>query len=113
VIGQPQLNLGIIQVENWGIGIPEDKLGAIFLKFIRVEREDRIRPIRGMGLGLYIARLYANVHGGHLYCRYSRPTLDDPIRTKRLEGFETSIELRIPGDIQKAIRRVRIDGGDQ
>jgi signal transduction histidine kinase len=108
VIGQPQSSIDVIQVENWGIGIPEDQREAIFRKFKRVERTDRVRAIRGMGLGLYVSRLYAHAHRGQLFCRYSQPTLDDPVRTKDLEGYQTAFELRIPKEQLQARRRVKI-----
>jgi signal transduction histidine kinase len=111
IIGQPQSTVDIIQIENWGIGIPEDKWEVIFQKFIRVERTDRLRAIRGMGLGLYISRLYAQVHRGELFCRYSRPTLDDRTRTRDLEGFETAFELRLPREQLSGVHKVKIKGG--
>ncbi|MGA8612832.1 MAG: HAMP domain-containing sensor histidine kinase [Xanthobacteraceae bacterium] len=110
IIGQPQSALDIIQIENWGIGIPEDKWEIIFEKFIRVERIDRIRAIRGMGLGLFISRLYAQAHSGHLFCRFSRPTLDDAARTRDLEGFETAFELRLPKDQLRGPQKIKVKG---
>jgi K+-sensing histidine kinase KdpD len=52
----------IILVENWEIGIAADQMENIFNKFVRDERIDRFRAIRGLGLGLYVARLIAKVH---------------------------------------------------
>jgi signal transduction histidine kinase len=108
IFGQPQTGVDVIQVESWGIGIPEDKRELIFQKFYRAEITDRVRRVRGMGLGLYISRLYAKIHRGELFCRYSRPTLDNPIRVERLEGFETLFELRIPKDQPIGARKIRI-----
>ena len=110
IFGSPQIGMDIVQVENWGIGIPEDQWEIIFHKFIRVERTDRLRAIRGMGLGLYISRLYAQVHQGQLYCRYSRPTLNDPIRIRNLEGFETAFELRLPKEQLRRVQKVKFKG---
>jgi signal transduction histidine kinase len=108
ILGNPQTGVDIIQVENWGIGIPDDKLEVIFQKFIRVDREDRLRAIRGMGLGLYISRIFAQVHRGQLFCRHSRPTLNDEARTKNLEGFETLFELRLPKVQPRGVRKVKL-----
>jgi len=62
VLGQPQSGMEIILVENWEIGIAADQMENIFNKFVRDERIDRFRAIRGLGLGLYVARLIAKVH---------------------------------------------------
>jgi signal transduction histidine kinase len=91
----------IIQVENWGIGIPPDRLEEIFEPFVRGDVEDRIKAIRGMGLGLFLGRRIMSAHRGELFCLRSDPTLDDPRRTERLEGFQTIFELRLPVDLKE------------
>ncbi|HWA91112.1 MAG TPA: sensor histidine kinase [Rhizomicrobium sp.] len=103
----PQISLHIIQVENWGIGIPEGAFEQIFGRFARVARIDSRRSIRGMGLGLYISRLFAKVHNGELFCRESTPTLNDPERIDALEGFRTVFELRFPKGLRPGTNKVR------
>lgn len=53
----------IIKVEDTGIGIPHDKLDRIFDRFYQVEQE-RSKKYPGMGLGLTIAKIIIEAHGG-------------------------------------------------
>ena len=52
-----------VAVSDTGIGIPADKLNAIFEYFHHVERTDRT----GLGLGLYIATWIVKAHGGRIW----------------------------------------------
>ena len=52
-----------IDVSDTGIGIPADKLEAIFERFVQVRKNDR----RGVGLGLYISRCIVQGHGGRIW----------------------------------------------
>jgi PAS domain S-box-containing protein len=54
-----------IRVTDTGIGIPADKLGAIFEPFVQVGRS-LARPAEGTGLGLAISRDLARAMGGDL-----------------------------------------------
>jgi PAS domain S-box-containing protein len=54
-----------IRVTDTGIGIPSDKLGAIFEPFVQVGRS-LTRPTEGTGLGLAISRDLARAMGGDL-----------------------------------------------
>jgi PAS domain S-box-containing protein len=58
----------VIEVADTGIGIPEDKLSAIFDPFVQV-RSDLTRPHEGTGLGLAISRDLARGMGGDLTVR--------------------------------------------
>ncbi len=50
-----------IAVKDQGIGIARDALGRIFARF---ERAVSMRNFSGLGLGLFIARQFAEAHGG-------------------------------------------------
>lgn len=50
-------------VRDSGVGIPEDKLDAVFQRFLQLTRNDR----RGLGLGLYISRCIVQGHGGRIW----------------------------------------------
>jgi signal transduction histidine kinase len=50
-------------VSDTGSGIPSDKLGVIFDRFIQVKKDDA----RGMGLGLYISKCIVQGHGGRIW----------------------------------------------
>jgi signal transduction histidine kinase len=50
-------------IGDTGPGIPDDKLEAIFGRFLQVTRNDR----RGVGLGLYISKCIVHGHGGRIW----------------------------------------------
>ena len=54
-----------IEVEDSGIGIPPDRLGIIFDAFEQVHGERNV----GLGLGLAISRVLAEMHGGSISAR--------------------------------------------
>ena len=54
-----------ISVSDTGIGIPADKLGALFKKFSQVaETKNKVRHVPGTGLGLVICKQIVEAHGG-------------------------------------------------
>ena len=53
----------IIQVSDQGMGIPEEELAHVFAKFYR-SKEVKSSPIKGSGLGLYLARYFVELHNG-------------------------------------------------
>ena len=56
-----------ITVSDTGSGIPRDKLDLIFEKFGQLEDDtNRERSERGAGLGLYVVKRIAALHGGSL-----------------------------------------------
>ncbi len=53
-------------VSDTGVGIPGDKLEAVFERFLQVTRNDR----RGVGLGLYISKCIIAGHGGRIWAEH-------------------------------------------
>jgi signal transduction histidine kinase len=51
-----------ISIEDKGPGIPEEMQSQIFSRFAQLKSKDRT----GLGLGLYIAKMLVEAHGGHL-----------------------------------------------
>jgi len=72
-----------LRIRNTGEGIPEDRLEAIFDRFVRLDAS-RTKATGGYGLGLAIARGIAEQHGGRLSAA-SRP------------GEWTELTLVLPG----------------
>ena len=95
VLGMRQTGMTIVQVRNWGLGIPPEDFESIFSAFTRGTVHDTMKAIRGMGLGLYISRRIIIAHKGSLDCQHSICTLDDPKRRDNWEGFETVFEVRL------------------
>jgi signal transduction histidine kinase len=56
----------LITVKDTGIGIPSDKLEAVFQEFIQVDTSTT-RKVGGTGLGLPISRRLVEMHGGRLW----------------------------------------------
>jgi two-component system phosphate regulon sensor histidine kinase PhoR len=54
----------LVEVEDTGVGIPEDKLPHVFDAFFRIGRE-----MKGSGLGLTIAKMIIEAHGGRIWLK--------------------------------------------
>ncbi len=76
------------EVQDTGVGIPPEHLPHIFKRFYRVERS-RSRAYGGSGLGLTIARLLVEAHGGRIWA-------ESPGRGKG-STFIVEIPSREPG----------------
>ncbi|HJR80447.1 MAG TPA: GAF domain-containing sensor histidine kinase, partial [Anaerolineales bacterium] len=59
-------NRALITVKDTGIGVPPEKLEAIFQEFTQVD-ESSTRKAGGTGLGLPISRRLVGMHGGRLW----------------------------------------------
>lgn len=53
----------VIQVADQGLGIPEDELPHVFMKFYR-SKNAKSSTIKGSGLGLYLAKYFVELHKG-------------------------------------------------
>ena len=60
-----QVNSALIQVEDSGIGIPEESLSRIFEQFYRVEQTTR-KHHNSFGLGLALTQQIVRIHGGEI-----------------------------------------------
>jgi signal transduction histidine kinase len=58
----------VVRIRDDGPGIPADQIEAVFAPFHRLE-SSRSRETGGTGLGLTIARIIADKHGGSLHLR--------------------------------------------
>ncbi len=61
-------NMVAIEVADTGVGIPADKLDAIWHPFVQVDRQLN-QPAEGVGLGLAISRNFARGMGGDITVR--------------------------------------------
>lgn len=55
-----------IAVRDWGAGIPPEEQATIFERFVRLER-DINSPVRGTGLGLFVAQSLVRAMGGAIW----------------------------------------------
>ena len=53
----------VYSVSDTGEGIPDDKLEAVFDRFVQLTKNDR----RGVGLGLFISKCIVQGHGGRIW----------------------------------------------
>ncbi len=81
----------LIRVRDFGSGVPEESLSAIFKPFFRVEI-DRDRASGGVGLGLAIAHRAVDLHHGRIEARNVSP------------GLEVTIELPLARQDDEHIR---------
>lgn len=107
IFGNPQENMFILQVINWGNPLYPDKMDTIFNAFERGDTHDRHKARRGMGLGLYIARTFMKAHGGNIVCLDSSPTLGD-VNRRNIEGWKTIFEIRLPYGLKEGVHDARI-----
>jgi len=56
----------LVEIQDEGIGIPPDKLERIFEQFYQVE-DHMTRRYGGLGLGLAIAQVVVDMHGGRIW----------------------------------------------
>jgi PAS domain S-box-containing protein len=61
-----------VSVKDEGIGIPQEKLGAVFDLFFQVD-QSLARSLGGLGIGLTIARRLVELHGGTIAARSQGP----------------------------------------
>ena len=48
------------------MGIPDDEIGHIFMKFYR-SKNSKSSTIKGSGLGLYLAKYFVELHHGTIF----------------------------------------------
>lgn len=60
----------VVQVSDQGPGIPADELSNIFMKFFR-SKNAKSSPIKGSGLGLYLAKYFIELHNGRVFVESS------------------------------------------
>lgn len=81
-------NRVVLSVSDSGIGISDEAMDKIFTRFYREERQQS--KADGSGLGLYIASLIAQRHGGKILAEHNKPrgsvftvTLPNPRKTEK------------------------------
>ncbi|MFN7824927.1 MAG: ATP-binding protein, partial [Pseudobdellovibrionaceae bacterium] len=58
-------NKVVLQVSDQGMGIDPEDLPNIFMKFFR-SKNAKSSPVKGSGLGLYLAKYFVELHGGSI-----------------------------------------------
>lgn len=64
------LNIIKVSVQDFGIGIPKEKLGNVRDRFFRV-RDETSASVEGLGLGLHISNEIIKDHGGEMFIESS------------------------------------------
>jgi signal transduction histidine kinase len=72
IVLQQKNNRNIIEVIDYGGGIPDKEKKKIFQKFYRLGNEST-RKTKGTGLGLYLTKKIVDKHKGHLYVKDHSP----------------------------------------
>lgn len=75
----------VVQVADQGPGIPTDELSNIFMKFFR-SKNAKSSPIKGSGLGLYLAKYFTELHGGRI-----------SVESSHGQGCTFTVELPLDG----------------
>jgi len=75
----------VVEVRDYGQGIPSDVMPVLFQPYTRLGH----KPTAGLGLGLYLAREIVTAHGG-------------TIAADSTDGVGTAITVRLPLDRPKA-----------
>lgn len=83
-----------IVVKDTGIGIPKDKIGQVFQKFMRFK--DYAKEIEGSGIGLYLVKTIVDMHNGEITVnseigKGSEFIIKIPAKIKRTENFTQKI----------------------
>ena len=65
ILSEEKEGLIWVHVKDQGPGIPEDELPHVFSKFFR-SKNAKSSPIKGSGLGLYLARYFTELHRGEI-----------------------------------------------
>lgn len=84
----------LIEVQDFGIGLPPEAVESIFTPFQRAPNASR-SGIPGLGLGLFIARRIAEQHGGRLWA------------SSHGEGCGTVMSLWLPNHPRRSVERER------
>lgn len=99
-----------ICISDTGIGIPKDKLNIIFKRFGQVDKTLN-RNCEGSGVGLYLAKCFAKMHGGKIKVKSelgkgSEFILELPVR------IVSEIDERQDAVYENNIERVNIEFSD-
>jgi len=88
-----------LEIEDFGIGIPEDEREKVFKKGYRSNHRGRKMARDGQGLGAWQAREIVQAHGGRIEC-YSKSGDRQP-QPGDVHGFRTVFTIVIPVDQSK------------
>jgi signal transduction histidine kinase/ActR/RegA family two-component response regulator len=85
----------VVSVRDNGIGIPVDRLSAVFDMFTQVDRSSR-RLQGGLGIGLTLVRSLVGMHGGRVFAKSDGPgtgsefVVELPMLAGRADAVETA-----------------------
>ena len=99
-------------VEDTGIGIPSDRLDAIFDRFVQADIEDS-EVYEGAGLGLAISKAYVEMLGGKIWVKSIEKKgtqfyFTIPYITNTLKSEVTKVEDIMPADTKPISKNLNI-----
>jgi len=99
-------------VEDTGIGIPSDRLDAIFDRFVQADIEDS-EVYEGAGLGLAISKAYVEMLGGKIWVKSIEKKgtqfyFTIPYITNTLKSEITKVEDIMPADTKPISKNLNI-----
>ncbi|MEM7165326.1 MAG: GAF domain-containing sensor histidine kinase [Planctomycetota bacterium] len=84
-----------VAITDYGLGIPREYHDRLFEGYLRTPVPDRKRYIKGTGVGLRLAKMIVDAHGGRFEVS-SEPFLNDPARVLAYDGYRTTFTLVLP-----------------
>jgi len=87
----------LVSVSDTGIGIPEEEMKNVFVKFYRGENAIRFSP-GGIGLGLYVAKTFIGAHRGKIW-------------VESVKGKGTTFYFSLPRGVEKEEKKKEDEAG--
>jgi PAS domain S-box-containing protein len=99
---------GHVRVTDTGIGIPPEKLEAIFEIFVQVHSSTMERSHSGLGLGLTLVKSLAELHGGSVDVYSAGPGCGTEVRVRLPLAASPAAEAEPPEALPLAFERRRV-----
>lgn len=85
-----------IAVSDFGVGIPEDEFGKIFIKYRRSESKDPRRFVPGTGIGLHVVKQIVTNYNGEVWVTSKQGQSILHKESSSVEGYNTTFRIKLP-----------------